>query len=302
MLNSLAGRRQLVVLASVVLAVVAAAVSPAPTSAGTVGPAYGAVLKPRAGETWPSALRRSENTYGRLGVIRYFDGNAPDAWSTLNARVTDHPAIISWRISPADVLSGSYDTLIRDWFAAAPIDRITWYAYMHEPEDNIARGEFTAADYRLAYQHVAVLARSVGNPNLRSTLVLMCYTVNPKSGRDWHDYFAGSTFVDVIGWDCYNHRSGPSGYGTPTKLLSGAIAASNSVGVPWGIAELGSTLAPGDSGSGRAAWLTAHARYAYDQGAVFVSYFDTNGAGTDYRLLDQPSQQAWHDVVSDQTP
>jgi hypothetical protein len=294
-------RHRLVVLATALALGVVAVITSSPSDAAA-GTAFGAVVKPKRGDTFSAALRRSENAYGGLGVIRYFDGNAPDSWADLTSKLTTHNAIVSWRIAPKAVLSGTYDAQIHDWFAAAPRDRTTWYSYMHEPEDNIARGEFTAADYRAAFAHVSELARQVGNPQVKSTLILMCYTVNPASGRNWSNYFAGSASVDVLGWDCYNHGSGAAGYGTPAKLLATAIATSEGAGMPWGIAELGSTLAPGDAGSGRAAWLTACAQYLAAHGALFVSYFDTNGAGTDYRLLDPPSIQAWHDVVVDQIP
>ncbi|MEP6651181.1 MAG: hypothetical protein ABJA74_14925, partial [Lapillicoccus sp.] len=156
---------------ALVLGVVAVVTSSPSSATGTA--AYGAVVKPRSGETFAAALRRSENNYGRLGVIRYFDGNAPDTWADLSAKLTTHNAIVSWRIAPKAVLTGDYDAQIRNWFATAPTDRTTWYSYMHEPEDNIARGEFTAVDYRAAFQHVTQLARQVGNPQLKATLILM---------------------------------------------------------------------------------------------------------------------------------
>jgi hypothetical protein len=52
------------------------------------------------------------------------------------------------------------------------------------------------------------------------------------------------------------------------------------------------------SGSGRAAWLTACGNYVIAEGASFAAYFDTDGKRTDYRLLDQPSIQAWASFVS----
>ena len=273
------------------------------SAAGTT--AFGAVVKAQKGQTYADALAASETRYGgKLGVIRLFDGNAPDDWSVLRAKLTDHDAVVSFRIPPAEVLSGVHDASLRRWFREAPTRRTTWFSYLHEPEDNIEAGEFTRADFLAAYRHITLLARAAapGNANLRPTLILMCYTVNPRSSRSWRDYFPGKAYVDVIGWDCYNHGSGDGGYGTPEKLLSGAVEATRAAGVRFGVAELGSLIAEGDDGRGRAAWLTAHARYLHGVGAEFVSYFDTNGAGTDYRLLDAPSRRAWRAVVSDQVP
>jgi len=73
-------------------AVVVMAADPPPT-------AFGAVVKPQGKQTYPNALAQSESRYGRLGVIRYFDANAPDAWSDYTARWGDRSAILSFRIS-----------------------------------------------------------------------------------------------------------------------------------------------------------------------------------------------------------
>lgn len=269
--------------------------------------AFGAVVKPQSGETYQQALARSESRYGRLGIIRYFDSNSPDSWSSYTSKLTDHTAIISFRISPSTVNSGSADGQLLTFFRNAPQDRITYWSYMHEPEDDIARGSFTASAYRTAFARVARLARQAsaetGNTALRATLILMCYTVNPASGRNWTNYYSSAEDVEVLGWDCYNHGENRGVYGEPATLYSRAINVSRNAGEPWGMAEFGSRLARGDTtGAGRAAWLTKVAKYLYAEGALFASYFDTNGAGTDYRLLDEPSRQAWYDVVSDQTP
>jgi hypothetical protein len=281
---------------------VAAEPDPAASDLADTGTAFGAVVKTQGGETYQQALARSESRYGRLGIIRYFDGNAPDSWSLFNSKLTDHTGIISFRIAPNTVNSGQFDDALRTWFANAPRDRTTYWSYMHEPEDDIARGAFTAAAFRTAWARVAGLAREAGNPQLHATLIMMCFTVNPSSGRTWTNYYSEGN-VDVLGWDCYNHGENRGVYGSPATLYSRAINVSRGAGLPWGMAEIGSKLARNDTtGAGRAAWLTSVARYLHTEGAEFVSYFDTNGAGTDYRLLDEPSRRAWFDVVSDQTP
>lgn len=280
----------------------AAALALAGPSAAVEPTAFGHVIKPAAKQNYPQARAASEQRYGRPGVIRYFDSNAPDSWATFNTKLTDHTGIISFRIAPTTVLSGAADSQLRTWFSQAPTTRVTYWSYMHEPEDDIVRGAFTKPDYRAAWAHIAQIARSVGNDRLKATLILMCYTVNKASKRTWTDYYSPGD-IDVLGWDCYNHGEARGVYGEPATLYQRAIDVSRSTGLPWGMAEFGSRLAAGDStGAGRAAWLRKVSRYFADQGAQFASYFNTNGAGSDYRLLDEPSRQAWYDVVSDQTP
>lgn len=272
------------------------------SSAVEGGTAFGAVVKPQGAQSYPQALAQSESRYGRLGVVRFFARNGPGTWADYEARWGDRTPIISFGISPSVVLSGSKDQALRQFFAAAPRDHPVYWTFFHEPENDIEHGAFTAARFREAFAHVADLAAAANNPQLQATLILMCYTVNPNSGRDWHNYYVEGS-VQVLGWDCYNHKWRSGGYGTPENLLSRAVATSQSTGLPWGVAELGSVRGFKDpTGSGRAAWLRACGSYLSNQGAAFVSYFDTNGAGTDYRLLDEPSRAAWDELVTDPAP
>jgi hypothetical protein len=261
------------------------------------GPLYGALVKPTGSQSYQQALAASEGRYGRLGIVRYFDGAAPEPWSALNAKLTDHTSIVSFRYLPSSILNGSHDADLRAWFASAPTDHLVYWSYLHEPEDDIARGTFTAADYRAAWAHIAAIATSVNNPELRATLILMCWSVRPAAHRNWQDYYSPGS-IQVIAWDCYNAKYRTAEYGLPTTIMGAAIAISQQLGLEWGIAELGSVKVSGDpTGSRRAAWLARCATYLQQQGASFVAYFDINGKKTDYRLLDQPSITEWASLV-----
>ena len=65
------------------------------------------------------------------------------------------------------------------------------------------------------------------------------------------------------------------------------------------MAELGSRLAVGDDGSGRAAWLADVGAYAREHDAAFVLYFDVNDGADpkDFTLGDPSSISAWRDLV-----
>jgi hypothetical protein len=243
--------------------------------------AFGAVVKPQGKQTYPNALAQSESRYGRLGVIRYFDANAPDAWSDYTARWGDRSAILSFRIPPSVVLSGSQDQALRRFFAEAPTGRPTYWSYMHEPEDDIARGEMSAPAFRAAFAHVAALAAEAENPQLHATLIMMCYTANPTSGRNWRNYYAEGA-VQLIAWDCYNHAWRRGTYGTPENLLDRAVATSQEAGLPWGIAELGSLVGSRDpDGSGRRPGCGRADSTSPSAAPSSSATFDTNGKGTD---------------------
>lgn len=248
------------------------------------------------GETYPHAVARETLNYGPLGVLRVFSTGLPKAWSSYTAS-TGADIVASFKAAPRDVLAGTVDGVLRAWFASAPTDRNVYWSYFHEPEDNIAAGEFTAAEYRAAWAHLTALARSA-NPRLHATLILMNWTLEPASGRNWANYYPGNGVIDVLAWDAYSLVGNKGYYSTPDQIFGKAIATSKSVGKPYGFGEFGATLAVGDSsGQGRAAWLTSAGAYLRHSGSMWAAYFDAP-IGGEFRFFDAPSATAWRAVMS----
>jgi hypothetical protein len=268
--------------------------TPPPPAAGRT--LFGSSIYQNPGETFAAAYQRRVRLYGALGVDRVYYPGLPPAWPG-NAGYSGGPVIVSFKADPQQVLTGAYDAMLTSWFSSAPRGHAIWWTYYHEPEDQIASGAFTAAQYRAAWQRICDLARSVGNPDLHATLILMCYTLDPSSGRTFADYYPGSAYIDTLGFDCYNTAFSSGSYVNPATQFAAVLSMSAAMGKPYGIAEFGSRLVPGDRGSGRAAWLLACATYLQTHGASWVAYFDSPVAG-EYRLLDAPSQQAWRRVVT----
>jgi beta-mannanase len=136
---------------------------------------------------------------------------------------------------------------------------------------------------------------------LYATLILMQWSLMSQSGRHWTDYYPGSDVVDVLGWDVYNLGNTSGKYTSPATLIDPVIAASRSVGKPFGVAELGAKLAPSDSGAGRAAWLTGVVTQLRKADALWIEYFDADKANAgrfDWRLRDAASQSAWRQFCS----
>lgn len=253
------------------------------------------------GESWLQAVARRDKDFGKAAVIRVFYPGLPAAWPG-NAGAVNRDVVVSFKAPPADIISGKDDERLRTWFRTAPTDRSIYWSYYHEPEDNIAKGEFTAAEYRAAWTHLATLADEADHPTLRATLILMSWSVDKRSGRTWTDYYPGGDVIDVLGWDAYNDAANSSTpaakrrYDDPAKVFGPAVAASRAAGKPFGFAEWGSLLVPGDPGDGRAAWIRASATYQSGAGAVFSTYFDC-APGADYRIADAASTEALHDVI-----
>jgi hypothetical protein len=257
----------------------------------------GASLDLNPGETFQHALVRKDGEYGGLETVRLFYDGVPPAWPG-NPDTGRRPPIISFKLPPKDVLAGKYDDSMTRWFASAPRDRSVYWIYYHEPEDNITSGEFTAADYRAAWRHLRTMADKAGNSRLRSTLVLMGWTLDPASKRTWRDYYPGRDVIQVLGWNLYNLGAKKGRYDDPTAMYNRVVVTSQAERLPFGIAETGSHLVAGDNGSRRAAWLRATNAYLTQHKALWVVYFDLNWESGDYRLTDPQGRTAWRDFCN----
>jgi hypothetical protein len=276
--------------------------SAAPASADVSRPRFGSSVPFQSGDSFQDSLRRVEATHGRMGVARIYQ-TVPT--TSFLPSMGDRSAVVSFKLAPNRVLAGDYDAEFRKFFAAMPRSRPTWWSYYHEADVALQNHRLSnMTEFRAAYAHVARIARRAGNPQLKSTVILVCWTGNQKSGMSIKQFWPGADLTDVIAWDCYNSWSTEQGdYGSAAEQLAHVKAASAAVGKPWAVAEFGTQLIRRDGGaSGRAAWVSAFSRYAYNNGAKFVCYFQTNSQGTDYRLLDTPSRTTWRNIVVDQRP
>ncbi len=258
---------------------------------------FGTTVYRGAGD-FEEALARQDTAYGRLEVARIFYPGGPEPWVGSPADVADRPVVVSFKLPPAEVIAGDHDASLRAWFSSIPRDRRVWWVYFHEPEDNIEDGHFTAEDFRAAFRHIRELSLEVDRPKLRAALVLQCRTTKPEVGRTFEDYDPGSEYFDVMGFDCYNREVRQGSYPDAASWLAPMVEKAQQVGHPLGMAEIGSQLVPGDDGTGRARWLEQVAVELIDLQSPFAVYFDSPITGTDYRLTDAPSRQAWRQILT----
>jgi len=249
-----------------------------------------------AGLPWSRAVARSDSWYHHLRMIRVFYPGLPEQWPG-RAGDVHRPVAVSFDVQPSIVLSGKYDAYFTHWFRTAPKAHRTWWTYIHEPEDDIERGRFTASSYRAAWRHLHTLSvKATHNPKLRPTLTLMCYTLSPYSHRQFSDYNPGP-WIHTYAWDCYNRDASAGQYVTPHKMFQYVLPFTRHHHKEFGVAEFGSRIAAGRPASSRAQWLRRSARYLRHHHAAYVSYFDST-VGDDYRLLDAPSRAAWRAIVN----
>ncbi|MCZ7426699.1 hypothetical protein O7607_13225 [Micromonospora sp. WMMA1949] len=272
-----------------------------PSASADAGPAFsgtrltlpGASIGVQSGETFGQALARSDRTFGKLRMARIFFPGLPPAWSGSRADVVDRTVVVSFKASPQEVNTGKFDSRLTSWFSSIPREHNVYWSYFHEPEDDVERGAFSTAAYRTAWKRIAGLADRTGNPKLINTLILMCWTLDPKSGRSFDAFYPGGDVIEALGWDCYNWGKKWKRYASPQEIYGPMISKSKALGKPWGVAETGSDLVPGDAGTGRAAWIRSMTGFLNGQRPEFVAYYNQTVDQGDFRLLDQPSIQAW---------
>ncbi len=248
---------------------------------------WGTSVTTVGGESYQQALSRTERRLDPQVIRYYVPPKRGLAWPEIAG---DYPLVISFKLAPKEVLNGSHDRELRTFFAATP--RPSYWSYFHEPEDNIARGQFTAAAYRAAFRHIAAIADASRKP-LRSTLVLMGYTAKSDSGRTWTDYYPGADVIDVLSWDCYAWTPRD----TPADVFGPALRVSEKAGKPWAIAETGVDAKQFPRDADRLARLKAMSRYLTEASTVpeFVTYFDTNpndGHGHEWNISREPAAAA----------
>lgn len=263
--------------------------------------AWGSSVEIRNGETRREALLRTEATMGK-GALRYYHapGQGPN-WPTSVDPLENRSLVYSFRYDPAQVLAGNADAQFRRFLTAAvnhlsdppnPTARVYW-CFDHEPEDDIARGAFTAKQFRDAFTRFINISHesAFNNPRLQSTLILMKYTLQANSHRTFADYFAPA--VDVLGFDTYMWETNTS----IPSMIDPVVAIAQQYGKPWAIAETGIT-AELASGPRQAALHDLAAYLATRTPAPeYVTYFNSDPGGPsrwNWPIDDEPTMaDAW---------
>jgi len=230
----------------------------------------GSSLWRELGETHQDAFdRRTRNWGAEPEVIRYFFTDLPTTWPAFGNAKT----IVSFKGNPVRVAAGDHDTRLRAFAATVPADG--QWAYYHEREDNIERGDFTEAQWRAAFTRLQTIIG--GDPGT----ILMGWTANPQSGRNTEKYTHGLG-VDWIGWDTY---PGPDATDTRDKYEL-TVAATKAAGATrWSLCETGLHEPNTRSPETVAAWIPVACDIARELGYESWCYFDST-VGGDFRLSD----------------
>lgn len=233
---------------------------------------WGSSVYARPGvETYDQALARTVGALNPDFIRTFLQDTSPLVWPTKNGSL---PCVLSIRRSPADVIAGKCDAEITalansvpSWATPSNPARL---CYSHEPEKHIAGGEFTSKQYKDAWARVASLVRATGKP-IELSLILMGYTLDPASGRNFDDYDPGSA-VDVYAFDVYWHPGKDAAH-----LYDAARAIGVAKGKPWAVAE--TSAASNETTPAQRAQVLHDLAYGLatvDPKPVYASAFDSN--------------------------
>jgi hypothetical protein len=242
-------------------------------------------------------LTTATSEFGHMPIIRVYYTGLPDprAWTTGAPGINKSAAVVSFRVPPTTILSGADDAALSHFFDTAPTGHPIYYSYYHEPEPFITDGSFTIAQYKAAWTHIVAIADAAHNPYLKSTLILMAWDLDSRSGFNFKDFLPSGNVISTLGWDAYPagtvHNQNPQPT-TPADFMGPEVAASRSVGLPFGFAE----FALGTQ-AGRPGWLAEVARYLQSSGARFGTLFNSVGFPW-MELNDSGSVQAWRSAVA----
>jgi hypothetical protein len=242
-------------------------------------------------------LGQETSEFGHMAIVRTYYPGLPsaNAWTTGLPAANKSAVIVSFKAEPKAILSGQDDAALSHFFDTAPTGNPIYWSYFHEPEGNIADGEFTLADYKAAWAHVVSLANAAHNADLHSTLILGGYDFSPSAHRSWKDYLPGGGIISTLGWDAYPPGSAKNQNpvaAAPDTFMAQEIAAAKSVGLPYGFAEFGLSTP-----TGRSAWLTDVGNYLMHSGAVFATYWNGNAQYPTLKLTDAASIAVWKGFV-----
>lgn len=243
-----------------------------------------------------SGLDTATGQFGHMPVIRAYYKGVPGAsqWSTGVLGLNHSAVVVSFRPPPAQILSGADDAAMAAFFDAAPTGHPIYYSYYHEPELPIKEGQFTFAQYKAAWAHIVAIADKAHNSYLHSTLILQHQDADPGDQYNFRNYLPPGGIISALGWDAYPEGTddGHPQPTPPTQFMGPAVAASKSLGLPFGFAE----FALGTQ-TDRPQWLTEVANYIQSSGALFGTLFDASGFPLTV-LHDSASIQAWRAAVT----
>jgi len=193
-----------------------------------------------------------------------------NAWSTGLAGANRSAIVISFKALPEDIILGYDNGALANFFDTAPRMCPFYYSYWHEPEDNIAAGQFTLADYLKAWADVVSLADAAHKH--RASLDPRADGLGrpPALGRNWRSYFPpGTSSPPSAGLVSRGRVGTPS----PASFMAADVAVSRAAHLRFGSAS-STHHRPRPPN-----WLSAVGAYIRASGAAYGTLYDSADMG-----------------------
>lgn len=213
---------------------------------------------------------------------------------------TGRVQIWSWKPSLANFATNTtlHSQLIAFWntFPWSTLTEVI-ITLWHEPEDNIASGTFTVAQFKAGINKLAQLVKAYGQPKLKTCFILMgAWTFDSTSPYSAYDFVTGWDLasLDYVGLDPYRFKqSEPSmqiqltqpnyGRSNPPAGQKSPMAALLPLGKPFLLPEYACTESDGVTQTQKAQWITDAYNWmkAWNvahpaQPIVYAPYFNTD--------------------------
>ncbi|MGZ4549745.1 MAG: hypothetical protein ACXVF0_09600 [Blastococcus sp.] len=262
---------------------------------------------------WSKDWKWFDAAVGPVDVYRGYDtGFHYPTWQNV-PRALAHPGGMndySFQLPPADVAAGLDDAQLITFIASTPLNIVL--TNYHEPEQEIAAGLFTFADFRASTAHLNALVdaqNAVDGGTRKVSVILMVSTFTGFQGRNPENYWPteakgdGGT-ADLISADVYSapHATGTTGvplgytdgisWKSPTTLMRPVITFAQAHQTDWAVSELGyledvnNPTRKADALREAVAAATAGkptAKTTY-RPALWISYWDSIGGRADWEL------------------
>jgi hypothetical protein len=261
----------------------------------------------------PTEFTATYARFPQLGCCRVFGpaGAGIPGWGQPLMRALRNVRVLAWPSFKDWSGDQTAATALTRWCDSLPDDVAeVWLTYHHEPE-----GDLPPDVYRARW---AVTAKTVrGHRNAARVRLVPIHSLWPavhkvgdRYNKDWTKWVGvwqqwaptgpdGAYLGDLMGWDCYVDTAAVR-YPDPGRFFAVPVGAAGQAGVPLVVPELGTPLLPGDPGGvGRGLWIRDCLTYLREVGVLAVNWWQSTGtSGTDYRLRDAPSVEAWATGIS----
>lgn len=215
----------------------------------------------------PFTCRRSYHGEGENFPLFPVSNAAIDFDTSTNK--TRYVSVLSFKPDVVAMASGDLDDEVNAFLASVPAAHKMILSIWHEADGKVRQKKFTVAQFKAAFIRFCTLVHQANRPNLSTALILEAYQDPTKTkGTQFADMWPGRGFADLLLVDGYTDL------GSGGAVWNPAITFAFSVGVPWGIAEIGTR-----SGAVSPAWMAIQYGYAQMYDARLLCWFNTATGG-----------------------